>query len=55
MKESLKGNYLILSCILFNDNDTINAYFIIDCDASKKAFIDFFFTQFYKILLLFLH
>ena len=55
MKESLKGDYLILSYTLFNDNDTINAYFIIDCDASEKAFIDFFFVQFHKILLLFLH
>ena len=55
MKELLKGNHLILSCILFNGNDTINAYFIIDCDAFRKAFIDFFFAQFHKILLLPLH
>ena len=55
MKESLKGDYLVLSCFLFNDNDTINAYFMIDCDAFIKAFIDFFFVQFHKILLLSLH
>ena len=40
---------------LFNSNDTINAYFMIDCDAFRKAFIDFFFAQFHKILLLPLH
>ena len=55
MKESLKGDHLILSCTLFNDNDTINAYFIIDFDASRKGFIDFSFAQFHKILLLSLH
>ena len=55
MKESLKGNHLILSCTLFNDNDTINSYSMIDCDASEKAFIDFFFVQFHKIPLLLLH
>ena len=55
MKESLKGDHLILSCTLFNGNDTINAYFIIDCDTSEKAFIDFSFVQFHKILLLLLH
>ena len=55
MKELLKDDHLILLCILFNDNDTINAYFMIDCDASEKAFIDFSFVQFHKILLLSLH
>ena len=55
MKESLKGDYLVLLYTLFNSNDTINAYFIIDCDAFRKAFIDFFFVQFHKILLLFLY
>ena len=55
MKESLKGDYLVLSCTLFNGNDTINAYFMIDCDASEKAFIDFSFVQFHKIPLLSLH
>ena len=55
MKESLKGDHLVLSCTLFNGNDTINAYFMIDYDASEKAFIDSFFAQFYKILLLSLH
>ena len=55
MKESLKGDHLVLSYTLFNGNDTINAYFMIDCDASGKAFIDSFFVQFHKILLLFLH
>ena len=55
MKESLKGDHLILSCTLFNSNDTINAYFMIDCDTFRKAFIDFFFVQFHKILLLSLH
>ena len=52
MKESLKGDHLVLLCTLFNDNDTINAYFMIDCDASGKAFIDFSFAQFHKIPLL---
>ena len=55
MKESLKGDHLILSCTLSNGNDTINAYFMIDCDAFRKAFIDFSFVQFHKILLLLLH
>ena len=55
MKESLKDDHLVLSCTLFNSNDTINAYFIIDCDAFRKAFIDFFFAQFHKISLLLLH
>ena len=55
MKESLKGDHLVLSCILSNSNDTINAYFMIDCDAFRKAFIDFSFAQFHKILLLSLH
>ena len=55
MKESLKGDYLVLSCTLFNSNDTINAYFMIDCDASGKVFIDFSFAQFHKIPLLLLH
>ena len=55
LTESLKDDYLILSCTLFNDNDTINAYSMIDCDAFRKAFIDFFFAQFHKIPLLFLH
>ena len=55
MKESLKDNYLILLCTLFNSNDTINAYSMIDCDAFRKAFINFFFVQFHKILLLLLH
>ena len=55
MKESLKGDYLVLSCTLFNDNDTLNVYSIIDCDAFRKAFIDFFFAQFHKIPLLPLH
>ena len=55
MKESLKGDHLILSCTLFNSNDTINTYFMIDCSASEKAFIDFFFVQFHKIFLLSLH
>ena len=55
MKESLKGDHLVLSCTLFNGNDTINAYSIIDCDAFRKAFIDFSFVQFHKIPLLLLH
>ena len=55
IKESLKSDHLILSCTLFNDNDTINAYFMIDCDAFRKAFINSFFVQFHKILLLPLH
>ena len=55
MEESLKGDHLILSCTLFNDNDTINAYFMIDCGASEKAFIDFSFAQFHKIPLLLLY
>ena len=55
MKESLKGDCLVLLCTLSNSNDTINAYFMIDCDASEKAFIDFFFVQFHKISLLSLH
>ena len=55
MKESLKGDYLVLSCTLSNGNDTINAYSMIDCDAFRKAFIDFFFAQFHKIPLLPLH
>ena len=55
MKESLKDDHLVLSYTLFNSNDTINAYFMIDCDAFRKAFIDFFFVQFHKIFLLFLH
>ena len=55
MKESLKGDYLVLSCTLFNGNDTINAYSMIDCDAFRKAFIDFSFAQFHKISLLLLH
>ena len=55
MKESLKGDHLVLSCTLFNSNDTINAYSMIDCDASGKAFIDFSFVQFHKIPLLPLH
>ena len=55
MKESLKGDHLILSCTLSNSNDTINAYFMIDCDAFRKAFIDFSFVQFHKIPLLSLH
>ena len=55
MKESLKGDHLILSCILFNDNDTINASSMIDCDAFRKAFIDSSFAQFHKIPLLPLH
>ena len=55
MKESLKGDYLILLCTLSNSNDTINAYFMIDCDAFRKAFIDFSFVQFHKIPLLPLH
>ena len=55
MKESLKGDLLVLSCTLSNGNDTINAYFMIDCNASEKAFIDFSFVQFHKISLLPLH
>ena len=55
MKESLKGDHLVLSCFLFNDNDTINAYSMIDCDAFRRAFIDSFFAQFHKIPLLFLY
>ena len=55
MKESLKGNHLVLSCTLFNGNDTINAYSMIDCSASRKAFIDSSFAQFHKIPLLPLH
>ena len=55
MKESLKGDHLVLSCTLFNGNDTINAYFMIDCDAFRKAFIDFSFVQFHKIPLLLLY
>ena len=55
MKESLKGDHLVLSCTLFNSNDTINAYSMIDCSASEKAFIDFSFAQFHKIPLLLLH
>ena len=55
MKESLKGNHLVLSYTLSNSNDTINTYSMIDCDAFRKAFIDFFFAQFHKILLLSLH
>ena len=55
MKESLKGDHLVLSCTLSNDNNTINAYFMIDCDAFRKAFIDSFFVQFHKIPLLLLH
>ena len=55
MKESLKGDHLVLSCTLSNGNDTINAYSMIDCDASEKAFIDFSFAQFHKIPLLLLH
>ena len=55
MKESLKDDHLILSCTLFNSNDTINAYSMIDCDAFRKAFIDSSFAQFHKIPLLSLH
>ena len=55
MKESLKGDHLVLSCTLFNGNDTINAYSMIDCGAFRKAFIDFSFAQFHKIPLLPLH
>ena len=55
MKESLKGDHLVLSYTLFNDNNTINAYSMIDCDAFRKAFIDSSFVQFHKILLLSLH
>ena len=55
MKESLKGDHLVLSCTLFNSNDTTNAYSMIDCDAFRKAFIDFSFVQFHKIPLLLLH
>ena len=55
MKESLKDDHLVLLCTLFNGNDTINAYSMIDCDASEKAFIDFSFAQLHKILLLPLH
>ena len=55
MKESLKGDHLVLSYTLFNSNDTINAYSMIDCDASRKDFIDFSFVQFHKIPLLPLH
>ena len=55
MEESLKGDHLVLSCTLFNGNDTINAYSMIDYDAFRKAFIDSSFAQFHKILLLPLH
>ena len=55
MKESLKGDHLVLLCTLFNGNDTINAYSMIDCDAFRKAFIDSSFVQFHKIPLLPLH
>ena len=55
MKESLKGDHLVLLCTLFNSNDTINVYSMIDCDASGKAFIDSSFVQFHKIPLLSLH
>ena len=55
MKESLKGDYLVLLCTLSNGNDTINAYSMIDCNAFRKAFIDFSFVQFHKIPLLPLH
>ena len=36
MEESLEGNYLVLSCTLSIGNNTINAYFMIDCSASGK-------------------
>ena len=55
MKESLEGDHLVLSCTLSNGNDTINAYSMINCDAFRKAFIDFSFAQFHKIPLLPLH
>ena len=55
MKESLEGDHLVLSCTLSNGNDTINAYSMIDCGASGKAFIDSSFVQFHKIPLLPLH
>ena len=49
MEESLEGDHLVLSCTLSNGNDTINAYSMIDCGASGKAFIDSSFAQFHKI------
>ena len=49
MEESLEGDHLVLSCTLSNGNDIINAYSMIDCGASGKAFIDLSFVQFYKI------
>ena len=49
MKESLEDNHLVLSCTLSNGTDTINVYFMIDCYASRKAFIDSSFVQFHKI------
>ena len=55
MKESLKGDHLILLYTLFSSNNTINAYSMIDCNAFRKAFIDSSFVQFHKIPLLPLH
>ena len=49
MEEILESDHLVLLCTLSNGNDTINAYSLIDCSASRKAFIDSSFAQFHKI------
>ena len=40
---------MVFSCTLSNGTDKINAYSMIDYDASRKAFIDSSFAQFHKI------